>query len=151
MESNTEKRRCWISVLARADTDELEKYWSQITNQPDFKILRQPQTGLVMMRGRSGGTGKRFNFGEITVTRCSVTLENETQGHGYVMGRNKRHAQLVALFDAILQDEHHEQDQYWRFIQALAAGQKAAKEERMAKVASTKVDFYTMETEDPNE
>ena len=41
---------------------------------PDYVALRAPETGLVMVRGRIGGTGAPFNVGEMTVTRCSVPV-----------------------------------------------------------------------------
>ncbi len=41
-----------------------------------------------MVRGRAGGTGAPFNLGEMTVTRCSVTLDDGRVGHAYVPGRD---------------------------------------------------------------
>src|ERR687891_2822991 len=97
-----EQRRRWLAVLARAATAQLEACWAE-TGQPALTLLRQPETGLVMARGRAGGTGQRFNLGEITVTRCAVQSADGYIGHGYVAGRDKRKAELVASFDALLQ------------------------------------------------
>ena len=37
---------------------------------------------MAMVRARNGGT--RFNLGEMTLTRCAVTLENGVVGIAYV-------------------------------------------------------------------
>ena len=68
-------------------------------------MIRPPETGLVMLRGRIGGTGSAFNLGEATVTRCAVRTVRGHEGHAYVMGRNHGHAKLAAVCDALLQDE----------------------------------------------
>ena len=56
-----------------------------------------------MARGRPGGDGAPFNLGEMTVTRCTVRLEDGTVGHAYVAGRDMRQAELAAVLDAVLQ------------------------------------------------
>ena len=40
----------------------------------DHMLMRGPEIGLVMLRGRMGATGNAFNVGETTVTRCTVKL-----------------------------------------------------------------------------
>ena len=55
-------------------------------------MLRPAQSGMAMVRARSG-TGTRFNLGEMTLTRCAVTLENGVVGIAYVQGRSLRHAE----------------------------------------------------------
>ena len=66
--------------------------------------MRGPETGLVMVRGRAGGSGSPFNLGEMTVTRCTVQLGSGTAGHAYIAGRDERQAELAAVADALLQD-----------------------------------------------
>ena len=67
-------------------------------------MLRGPEAGLVMVRGRAGGGGSPFNLGEMTVTRCTVRTETGFVGHAYVAGRESRRAELAALVDALMQD-----------------------------------------------
>ena len=69
-----------------------------------YRVLRGPEAGLVMVRGRAGGGGAPFNLGEMTATRCTVRTEAGFVGHAYVAGRNERQAELAALADALLQD-----------------------------------------------
>ncbi len=93
-----------MGVLARAARDELEAAWETLEPRPAYDRLRPPETGMVMTRGRAGGTGRRFNLGEMTVTRCALRLDSGEMGIAYVAGRDRRHAELAALFDALMQD-----------------------------------------------
>lgn len=139
-----------LRLLARADRATLEHAWSNLAEQPGYRRLKQPETGLVMVRARAGGVGQRFNFGEMTVTRCVVALEptnelpNGAMGVGYIQGRDQRKAELVALFDAMTQDaalaDRIERD----LIAPVESKLAAARQVREAKVAATKVDFFTL-------
>lgn len=138
----------WMAVLARSNSTHLDRAWKALSPQPLYSLLRSPETGLVMLRARTGGTGNQFNLGEASVTRCAVRLKQpgnaQTVGIAYVLGRDHRHAELAAAFDALLQDDlwsgHIEHD----VIHPLARAQEAAIERQARKTASTKVDFYTM-------
>jgi alpha-D-ribose 1-methylphosphonate 5-triphosphate synthase subunit PhnG len=136
-------RQGWLAVLARAARAELETHWSE-TEHPAITVLRPPEIGLVMARGRAGGTGQRFNLGEITVTRCSVRTAEGQIGHGYVSGRDKRRAELVASFDALLQAPRRHADLMARVVEPLARVQAHARAATAAKAAATRVEFFTM-------
>ncbi len=137
-------RQHWISVLSRSSSDELCAYWEDLSPGLTYSMLRQPETGLVMVRARAGGKGQRFNLGEASVTRCSVSMETGEVGHGYVTGRNKRHAEMAAVFDALLQNEKWKARLLENVITPIDERIQKSKNERQAKVASTKVDFFTM-------
>jgi alpha-D-ribose 1-methylphosphonate 5-triphosphate synthase subunit PhnG len=111
---------------------------------PDHVALRAPEIGLVMVRGRIGGTGAPFNVGEMTVTRCSVRLADGTIGHGYLAGRNGDHARLAAILDAMLQHPDHGLALFDRVIVPLEMRRDVRLRDRSAKSAATKVDFFTM-------
>jgi alpha-D-ribose 1-methylphosphonate 5-triphosphate synthase subunit PhnG len=138
-----EPRRRWLAVLARAATDQLERCWAE-AGQPTLTLLRQPETGLVMARGRAGGTGQRFNLGEVTVTRCAVQSPDGHIGHGYVAGRDKRKAELVASFDALLQAPERRSTLLACLVEPLAAAQAEAQATTARKAAATRVEFFTM-------
>ena len=106
-------------------------------------MLRQPEIGLVMVRGRMGGTGRRFNLGEMTVTRCAVTGEGII-GHGYVQGRDKQKAELVARLDLLLQLPRYRDDIERRVLQPLAKAEREQREAVARKAAATRVDFFTL-------
>src|SRR5262245_18081193 len=105
-ECATHARRDWMGLLARAPLTALE-IWLRRAGEgvpmPERIWLRRPETGLVMLRGRVGGEGGRFNVGEMTVTRCAVRLETGEVGVSYIGGRSHRKAELAALADALLQ------------------------------------------------
>ena len=99
---------------------------------------------MIMARARAGGTGQRFNLGEVTVTRCAVRLEYGANGHGYVMGRNRRHAELVAVVDAMMQIPSRREALESALIAPLALRQTQRHQQMARKVGATKVDFFTM-------
>ena len=68
-----------------------------------MKICAQPENGLVMVRGRIGGDGAPFNLGEATVSRAAVRLSTGEIGFGYVLGRDREKARMIALCDAMVQ------------------------------------------------
>lgn len=138
----------WLGLLARAPRDRLEAAAADPAACggpiPDHSPLRAPEVGLVMVRGRIGGTGAPFNLGEMTATRCSVRLEDGTIGHATVGGRDRRHAELAALFDALLQDPDRAATIERQVLTPLAAAEAAADALRARQVAATRVDFQTL-------
>src|SRR4051794_4664177 len=82
---------------------QIEEAWRGLAAGVEFQYWRPSETGLCLVRVRAGGTGLRFNLGEMTISRCAVRLATGEIGCGYVVGRSMRHTELVALFDAILQ------------------------------------------------
>ena len=133
-----------MGVLARASAAELEHLWHGHGSDDATTTLRPPEIGLVMLRGRAGGTGPRFNLGEMTVTRCAVTGPGGVIGHAYVRGRDLRHADLAARFDALLQDPARRPVLLAAVVEPLAAGQAAARSAVAGKAAATRVEFFTM-------
>jgi alpha-D-ribose 1-methylphosphonate 5-triphosphate synthase subunit PhnG len=68
------QRASWMALLARAPLELLESdLGSRVSTSPHWQ--RAPKTGLMMVQGRIGGSGKRFNLGEVTVTRCALHSE----------------------------------------------------------------------------
>jgi alpha-D-ribose 1-methylphosphonate 5-triphosphate synthase subunit PhnG len=133
-----------MSVLAQAPPAELAAVLDDVVDRPAYRLLRRPETGLVMVRGRAGGTGMQFNLGELPVTRCSVELDDGTVGHAYVGGRNHAHAEMAAWLDALLQDERLRPRLERALIEPLAARQDARRRTRAERAAETKVEFFTM-------
>ena len=143
-QSAIEDRRAWMAVLAKADPQQLESLWDTLGEAPEHQLVRAPERGSVMVRGRAGGAGAAFNMGEITVTRCTARLRDGALGHAYVPGRNARHAEIAAVLDAMLQTEAHAAEVRARILAPLAAARETAQRDRAAKVAATKVNFFTM-------
>ena len=133
-----------MSVLAQAPVSEVEAHWRAVANPPAYRMLRWPETGLVMVRGRAGGTGTRFNVGEMTVTRCALQFEGGAVGLAYVRGRDRRHAELAALFDALLQDPARRDALERAVVTPLAGAQAARRLAAAERVAPSRVEFFTM-------
>ena len=139
-------RRHWMSVLARAPAESILSGLTAAVPLPAWTLLRGPETGLAMVRGRIGGAGGAFNLGEMTVTRCTVRLESGIAGHAYIAGRDERQAELAAVADALLQVPETGAVLMDRLIAPLAAAQKKGRQDRAEKAAATKVDFFAMRT-----
>jgi alpha-D-ribose 1-methylphosphonate 5-triphosphate synthase subunit PhnG len=108
------------------------------TPPPVFSFLRKPGVGLVMVQARAGGSGPRFNLGEMTVTRCTVQLEGGYTGCAYVAGRSPGHAEAAAVLDALLQDPRHHDSIMKEIILPLEAGLKEKREGEAARTDSTR-------------
>jgi len=133
-----------MAVLARATADELAT--AAHGRLPPFTRLRGPEAGLVMLRGRAGGTGAPFNLGEATVTRSTVRTADGQVGHAYCLGRDLQQAELAAALDAALQDPTRSQELDAAVIQPLAAAQAARHETLSRRAAATQVQFFTLAT-----
>jgi alpha-D-ribose 1-methylphosphonate 5-triphosphate synthase subunit PhnG len=135
-----------MSILARAQADSIATLLADCGALPGYSILRGPEGGLVMVRGRAGGGGSAFNLGEMTVTRCSILTGTGQVGHAYVAGRDGRQAELAALVDALMQDDDRRAIIEERLITPLHAMQADRRNNRARKAAATKVEFFAMQT-----
>ena len=93
-----------MAVLAHSEAAEIAGRLEAIA-LPAHEDLREPENGLVMVRGRVGGDGAPFNLGEATVSRAAVRLSTGEVGFGYTLGRDRQKAQLIALCDAMVQSD----------------------------------------------
>lgn len=133
-----------LSALALADGAELAALWQGLGIDPACEVVRGPETGLVALRGRIGGGGAAFNFGEATVTRATIRLENGAIGHAMTLGRDRRKAKLIAILDALAQDPEMESKIEAGIVEPLRAALAARDATRRSETAATKVDFFTM-------
>jgi alpha-D-ribose 1-methylphosphonate 5-triphosphate synthase subunit PhnG len=137
-------RQRWLGLLARATESRLEAAWAELADKPAYEFLRKPEIGLVMVRGRTGGTGRPFNLGEMTATRCAVRLDTGALGVGNVAGRRPRQAELIAVFDGLLQEDARRDGLEAALLGPIEQDLAACRAETAAKTAATKVDFFTM-------
>ena len=140
-----QERQAWMAILSKAEPQELAAAWAALPEaaRPDYEFLRAPEIGLVMVRGRTGGEGDRFNLGEMTVTRCAVRLDGGETGVSYRAGRDRDASEVAAVLDGILQRETlkaHALPVLERLEEA--AGERRSKQARRA--GATKVEFFTM-------
>ncbi len=142
--ANHAQRRAALAVLAQADTADIAHGLSKAGNNVDFIELRAPEIGLVMLRGRIGGDGAPFNVGETTVTRAAVQLASGQTGFGYVLGRDREKARLVALCDALWQTDAKRQQIEDLVLAPLQQKQQKQHAVAQAQTAATRVDFFTL-------
>ena len=137
-------RQQWMSILSKSSSQELEDAWQVVPERPKYRHLHKPETGSIMVRARAGGSDVRFNLGEVTATRCTIQIVKGHVGSAYVLGRDHRHAELAALFDALLQDPLHYPEIFNSIVSRLKISCDKRKEEISKKSAATKIDFFTM-------
>ncbi len=137
-------RKAAMAVLAMASGDELQRLCKAAGVPMRAQLLRGPETGLVTVRGRIGGGGAPFNFGEATVTRATVRLATGEVGHSYALGRDREKARLSAIADALWQNPVRRDEIEEKIITPLRAAQREADARKRAETAATKVDFFTM-------
>ena len=130
-----------MAVLARASAADVGAALEGAGARPEYTLLKSPESGAIMVEGRAGGGGRRFNLGEATMTRCVVALASGTLGFCYALGRDALKAERAALVDALLQEGDAT---LLASVDAIAARQAAARDEASRKAAATKVDFFTL-------
>lgn len=146
MQNVDSERSEWMGLLARAPLATLEA-WVAKRGRDAFTWLRVPETGLFMVRARAGGTGARFNLGEMTVTRCALRLAGGTAGVAYVAGRSHRKAELAALADALLQSPGARAELVAGLVAPLRASLAAEAARMQRKAQATRVEFFTVARE----
>lgn len=138
-------RAAWMRVLALAESSLLDDAFVALGNDvPTYTWLRAPQTGMAMVRGRAGGTGEQFNLGEMTITRCALTLPDGTIGMAYVQGRDARHAEQAAMLDGLLQQDAWHDRVRQAVIDPLAQAHYRQADQKSKVAAQTKVEFFTL-------
>jgi alpha-D-ribose 1-methylphosphonate 5-triphosphate synthase subunit PhnG len=137
------RRKAAMAVLAHCDVPVIADCLDGIA-LPAYQDLREPEAGLVMVRGRIGGDGAPFNLGEATVSRAAVRLSTGEVGFGYTLGRDRRKAQLIALCDALIQTADHAGSVEAAVLAPLRAVIESERNRKAAETAATRVDFYTL-------
>jgi alpha-D-ribose 1-methylphosphonate 5-triphosphate synthase subunit PhnG len=141
------RRQRWLSLLAKAPVARLSILWAGLGPVPGYTLLRRPETGLVMVKGRISGSGAPFSAGEMTATRAAVRLESGEVGIGYVGGRSARHAEIAAAIDALGQRADWRDRLETEIVAPLEAEAAARRRAIAARAAATKVDFFTVARE----
>jgi alpha-D-ribose 1-methylphosphonate 5-triphosphate synthase subunit PhnG len=133
-----------MAVLASSSAEEIDRHVRAIEPIPAHEEVRAAASGLVMLRGRIGGDGAPFNFGEATVTRAAVRLTTQEVGYGYVLGRDRAKARLVALCDALIQHDGYRDRVECNVVAPIRERLCAERRLKAEQVAATKVDFFTL-------
>jgi alpha-D-ribose 1-methylphosphonate 5-triphosphate synthase subunit PhnG len=137
------RRKAAMVVLAHSEAADIAGRLGAIA-LPAHESLREPENGLVMVRGRIGGDGAPFNLGEATVSRAAVRLATGEIGFGYALGRDRHKARMIALCDALIQTPDHAGAIEAEVLAPLRAAILSERSRKAAETAATRVDFYTM-------
>ena len=141
--SGQAQRKAAMAVLAHSATADIAERLDAIA-VPAHENLREPENGLVMVRGRIGGDGAPFNLGEATISRAAVRLASGEVGFGYTLGRDRQKARLIALCDALIQTPDHAGAIETQVLAPLRATVISERNRKAAETAATRVDFYTL-------
>jgi len=143
--SNTQQQRKEaLSLLSRSERHDIEKYWLSLALTPSYKMLKQPEIGMVMVKAKASGTDQAFNMGEMTTTRCVVQLDSGQLGYGYTAGRDKKKSELIALIDACFQSEEHANLISEKLLIPLEEQLHQQYQSKKENIESSKVNFFTM-------
>ena len=137
------RRKAAMAVLVHSEATDIAGHLEAIS-LPAHEDLREPENGLVMVRGRVGGDGAPFNLGEATVSRAAVRLSTGEVGFGYTLGRDRHKAKLIALCDAMVQSAELAGAIETQVIAPLRAAMIERRNRKAAEAAATRVDFYTL-------
>jgi alpha-D-ribose 1-methylphosphonate 5-triphosphate synthase subunit PhnG len=137
------QRRAAMAVLAHSAAADIAGCLGAIA-VPAYEDLREPENGLVMVRGRIGGDGAPFNLGEATVSRAAVRLSTGEVGFGYTLGRDRQKARMIALCDALMQSNEFADALEENVLTPLRAAMICMRNRKAAETAATRVDFYTL-------
>jgi alpha-D-ribose 1-methylphosphonate 5-triphosphate synthase subunit PhnG len=137
------QRQAAMAVLAHSDATEIARHLGALA-LPPYENLREPENGLVMVRGRIGGDGAPFNLGEATVSRAAVRLSTGEVGFGYTLGRDRQKARMIALCDALVQSNEFADAVETKVLAPLRAAIVSERNRKAAETAATRVDFYTL-------
>jgi len=132
-----------MAVLSHSDAAEIASRLEAMA-VPVYENLREPENGLVMVRGRIGGDGAPFNLGEATVSRAAVRLSTGELGFGYTLGRDRQKARMIALCDALVQSDEFAGAVESQVIAPLRTRMISERNRTAAETAATRVDFYTL-------
>ncbi len=141
--SRQAQRQAAMAVLAHSTSAEIAGRLDGFA-LPAHENLREPENGLVMVRGRIGGDGAAFNLGEATVSRAAVRLASGEVGFGYALGRDRDKARMIALCDALVQSDAFSAAVETNVIAPLRAAVLGRRQRKAAETAATRVEFYTM-------
>jgi alpha-D-ribose 1-methylphosphonate 5-triphosphate synthase subunit PhnG len=137
------RRRAAMAVLAHSKAAEIASRLEAMA-VPVYENLREPENGLVMVRGRIGGDAAPFNLGEATVSRAAVRLSTGELGFGYTLGRDRQKARMIALCDALVQSDEFADAMESQVIAPLRIRMISERNRTTAETAATRVDFYTL-------
>jgi alpha-D-ribose 1-methylphosphonate 5-triphosphate synthase subunit PhnG len=137
-------RQKWMALLGSASVRDLETARSKLSKDVDWKVIKKPEVGMLMVRSGDDGSHPAFNLGEMSVTKCVLEVQGQYLGYAMVPGSSTTHAELAALFDGLLQHPDYRDDLNRNLIRMLDEKQRNKDRQLEKDVADTKVEFFTL-------
>jgi alpha-D-ribose 1-methylphosphonate 5-triphosphate synthase subunit PhnG len=137
-------RQRLMRICSHATVEELSAALARLAPLPPIEVVRQPEVGLIMLRGRMGGDGAPFNAGEATMTRAVVRLPSGELGFSYLLGRSLERARLAAIVDALGQSPSFRDRLQIVLLAPVLRRVDAQRSARRAETAATRVQFFTL-------
>ena len=137
-------RQVCFQVLSQSARPDIEARLRDAGLRPSYAVVKPAEIGLVMVRGKAQDDGRPFNAGEITATRCMVRLASGQVGYGCVAGRDKAHAEIVAVVDALVQSDEMAQRTLDGVVAPLSEQLERRRRATAEEVAATKAAFFTL-------
>jgi alpha-D-ribose 1-methylphosphonate 5-triphosphate synthase subunit PhnG len=130
------------STIMSMGREELNRL-SELLPEADIRVLREPQTGLLMAVAKDA-FATDFCLGEILVTEAEAEFQG-CRGYAMVMGDEPQKALLTAAVAAIFECDNEElQGQISRFLAPLASRLKESEERERQLLTKTVVSFESM-------
>jgi alpha-D-ribose 1-methylphosphonate 5-triphosphate synthase subunit PhnG len=133
-----------MRICSQATLAELSAALARLAPLPAIEVVRQPEVGLIMLRGRMGGDGAPFNAGEATMTRAVVRLASGELGFSYLLGRSLERARLAAIVDALGQSSRFRDRLEVVLVAPVTRRVHAQRSDQRAETAATRVQFFTL-------
>jgi len=137
-------RQRLMRICSQATLAELSAALARLAPLPAIEVVRQPEVGLIMLRGRMGGDGAQFNAGEATITRAVVRLASGELGFSYLLGRSLEKARLAAIVDALGQSSRFRDRLEIVLLAPVMRRVHTERSLQRAETAATRVQFFTL-------
>ena len=137
-------RQRLMRICSQATLAELSAALARLAPLPAIEVVRQPEVGLIMLRGRMGGDGAPFNAGEATITRAVVRLASGELGFSYLLGRSLEKARLAAIVDALGQSSRFRDRLEIVLLAPVMRRVHTERSLQRAETAATRVQFFTL-------
>lgn len=130
-------------IFAEGDFKIFESLANTVLGRADVKVVREPQTCLVMMSALDSVEQVPFYLGEVLITEAAVELDG-VLGYGFALENQPVKALCFAVLEAALQAGHDAVPIIHEALQSQAAAVEMKRRQESARLAGTRVNFDVM-------
>lgn len=131
-------------IFAEGNFEIFENLANTVLSQADVKVVKEPQTCLVMMSALDSVEQVPFYLGEVLITEAAVELDGML-GYGFALENQPVKALCFAVLEAALQAGHDAAPIILEAFQNQAAVVEEKRRQEGARLAGTRVNFDVME------